>query len=234
VKYLGITIDKRLDWKAHIQEVCRKALTTIPALKSLAGSTWGARLQELRKIYQMVLVPQILYGCSIWGNCDLYAKGIHSQNARLLNSIQTQALRVVTGAYKATSQAALNIESHTTPILLEIKKRTMATAIRARSAIDFHIWTARAHILQYKKSPMAIIQRELQNRTTQLQIRRQEIILPYLTTPWWTPPKIRIPGTAQEAIKAHNKDISTTTSLAIYTDGSGISGKIGAAAIAPE
>ena len=54
---------------------------------------------------------------------------------------------MVTRAYKAISQAALNIKSYTTLILLEIKKQTIVTAIQARLAIDFCIWTIRAHIL---------------------------------------------------------------------------------------
>ena len=38
----------------------------IGALASLAGSTWGACLLELRQVYHVMVVPQITYGCSAW------------------------------------------------------------------------------------------------------------------------------------------------------------------------
>ena len=60
-----------------------------------------------------------------------------------------------------------------------------------------------------------------------------ESLLPYTAAPWWQPPEITIDENAQAATKTH----STVTSeldglLPIYTDGSGINGKVGAAAVA--
>jgi hypothetical protein len=54
-----------LNWKQHIQNSKIKISKSIGALASLAGSTWGARVTELRKIYQAVVVPQMMYGCSM-------------------------------------------------------------------------------------------------------------------------------------------------------------------------
>ena len=51
--------------------------------------------------------------------------------------------------------------------------------------------------------------------------------------PWWTSPPISIAGD-RETAEGRHKDITTEREppLAIYTDGSGINGKIGAAAVA--
>ncbi|KAH8748293.1 hypothetical protein F5882DRAFT_250546, partial [Hyaloscypha sp. PMI_1271] len=56
-KYLGLTIDGELNWKLHIEEVKVKATKSIGALTSLAGSTWGMSLKDIRRIYQGVVVP---------------------------------------------------------------------------------------------------------------------------------------------------------------------------------
>jgi hypothetical protein len=50
-KYLGVTLDLALNWKQHIQNLTVKISKSIRALASLAGSTWGAGVAELRKIY---------------------------------------------------------------------------------------------------------------------------------------------------------------------------------------
>lgn len=63
-KYLGITLDRKLKWKEHIEEVCRKATKTVNTLSSLGSSIWGVRMAEMRKIYRGVAVPQMMYACS--------------------------------------------------------------------------------------------------------------------------------------------------------------------------
>jgi hypothetical protein len=37
-KYLGIVIDRKLDWKSHIKEIRQKALKSINVLASLGSS----------------------------------------------------------------------------------------------------------------------------------------------------------------------------------------------------
>lgn len=67
-KYLGLTMDTKLTWKPHIEEIRQKATKTVHALSNLGNSKWGASLIELRKIYEGTAVPQMMYACSIWTN----------------------------------------------------------------------------------------------------------------------------------------------------------------------
>ena len=59
---LGITLQSKLSWKDHVSKVKGKAIKTIGALSSIAGSTWGGNFLALRQIFRAVIIPQIHTG----------------------------------------------------------------------------------------------------------------------------------------------------------------------------
>ena len=61
---LGITLESKLSWKDHVLKAKSKAIKSLGALSSIAGSTWGGNL--LRRIFKAIIIPQITYGASIW------------------------------------------------------------------------------------------------------------------------------------------------------------------------
>lgn len=66
VGYLGITLDIKLKWNAQLALIKTKVQKSIGALASLGGSTWGANLQVIHKIYLAVVISRMTYGLSIW------------------------------------------------------------------------------------------------------------------------------------------------------------------------
>jgi hypothetical protein len=108
--YLGTTLDPALRWEDQVKQVERKATPFLKPLTTLSGSTWGAGLIQLRRIYQSVIIPALLYGCSAWH--VLKPDGEHHQTRlRSLNKIHTRAMLAIAGAYRTTATAALNIET---------------------------------------------------------------------------------------------------------------------------
>jgi hypothetical protein len=62
-----------------------------------------------------------------------------------------------------------------------------------------------------------------------------ESIHPFITTPFWTPPEVMIDGNVEIAMKQHETVIKQDQSIiAVYTDGSGINSRVGAAAVCPQ
>lgn len=79
-------------------------------------------------------------------------------------------------------------------------------------------------------SPLETLTKRIERKTAS-KIENLEMIVPYSAPPWWIPPKLIIEGSKEKAEAAHKELIVTTKAKLIYTDGSGINGKIGAAAV---
>ena len=233
-------MDGELNWKRHIQEVKTKATKSIGALASLAGSTWGMGLKDLRRVYQAVVVPQIMYGCSAWSIAKDKGLGYTQKTMDILNGLQTRAARIIAGAFEATSGPALNTELFLLPMAQQVWKHNAESANRLLSThnipglVEFRTFRKkrRGRTNPYLSLLEHIYRRLYQRRGAT--IERQEIILPYLTPLWWQGPKTYIETSKKQATKKHKEQTANTQDhLHVYTDGSGINGEIGVAATSP-
>ena len=129
---LGITLQLKLGWEDHISKIKSKAIKSLGALSSIAGSTWGGNLLALRRIFKAVIIPQITYGASIW-HMPSGEKGHRKTLVTQLAQVQALGARAINGALKATSVQTLNIEAYLTPIGLELDKKADQTAARLYS-----------------------------------------------------------------------------------------------------
>src|SRR5438876_5631716 len=60
-----------------------------------------------------------------------------------------------------------------------------------------------------------------------------EVVTPFVVAPWWEPPEVQIAQSKEEALKYHDITIlcSPPDTTFIYTDGSGLEDRVGAAAV---
>ena len=232
-------MDSALRWKPHIDEIRRKVTKTISALCSLGGSTWGLTFQDMRKIYRGVVVPQIMYACSAWSNANWRTRNMPYTNKTLVNlqSLQARAARLISGAFKATSTPALDIETHLLPIEHQIWKHNIECLGRIglgeqdlREEEPQHGANGQ-RIRKTRMSPRKAIQKAIQDEQG-FNVKGLEVITPHVVPPWWTSPKTFIEESAEKAQKRHQYSIDNEpNAIHIYTDGSGINGHVGAAAV---
>jgi hypothetical protein len=69
MKYLGITIDRRLNFNVHIDNITGKCIKIIHALSKSAKINWGLRHNILRIIYTGAILAILSYGAPIWIEC---------------------------------------------------------------------------------------------------------------------------------------------------------------------
>jgi hypothetical protein len=66
MKYLGMYLDSKFNFNAHIDHTVAKLITVINILARTAKLQWGLYHKALKTIYEGVVVPILTYGASIW------------------------------------------------------------------------------------------------------------------------------------------------------------------------
>lgn len=65
-KYLGMIIDKDLNWNAHIRYVTENASRSIRLSNALIGKTWGLKPSMALWAYETMVILKMTYGSQIW------------------------------------------------------------------------------------------------------------------------------------------------------------------------
>jgi len=68
VKYLGLTLDKRLTWKQHIRSKRLILNTRSRTLKHLLSKNKLTKLETKLLIHKSLLKPIWIYGLQLWGS----------------------------------------------------------------------------------------------------------------------------------------------------------------------
>ena len=126
IKILGVFLNSGLTATAHLETLQKRVPALLGALKSITKSTWGLSLQTGRDLYLKAIRPALSYGATAWFPLEKEAKALRGK----LNAIQGRFLRSITGAYRATSTEALEIETFTEPLDLFIERTANLGLIR--------------------------------------------------------------------------------------------------------
>ena len=93
--FLGVALDTRLTWKTHLEAVAARSVRKLGLLKKLAGTTWGADTNILRRVFKGAVGPIMKYTTSSWAISP-------NANKSKLDKVQNVALRAIGGAMKTT------------------------------------------------------------------------------------------------------------------------------------
>jgi hypothetical protein len=117
LKYLGLIIDKNLNWNEHINTNVTKVLNCANAFLRVARNTWGLSAENMRTIYIGAIEPMLLYGASVWGNV-ITKKYIIDKLRRVQRIFAIKAIK----GYRTISYDAAVVIANLIPIELKIKE----------------------------------------------------------------------------------------------------------------
>jgi ribonuclease HI len=132
-KYLGVILDKKLNWNTHIEERRKKAYNALYICRRFAGSSWGLAPRISHWLYTSVVRPILTYGCLVWWTA------LSKVTARKrLTTVQRSACVGVSGALRTTPTEALECMLDLTPLDLYVKGQAAKSAVRLSASGQFN------------------------------------------------------------------------------------------------
>ena len=114
-KYLGVTLDRSLTFKSHIEKLCLKINSRINIIHKLVGSGWGASPDTLRTSARSLVFSTAEYCSPVWRG----SHHVHKVDVKL-----NQTMRVISGTVKTTPTVWLPVLSHIAPPDLRRSRKT--------------------------------------------------------------------------------------------------------------
>ena len=116
-KYLGVTLDRTLSFKQHLQNTAAKLRTRNNIIHKLRGTTWGSTAATLRCSALGLVYSAAEYCAPVW---------LNSTYTRLIDVQLNTTMRLISGTLKSTPTQWLPLLSHIPPP----KLRRQAASLR--------------------------------------------------------------------------------------------------------
>ena len=128
VKFLGVTLDNKLNYNTHIDNVTQKATAALMQCKRAVGPMRGPSPKTCKWIYTTVVRPILSYSVTVWvRTLD------NKNNLKKLERVQALALRIMTGAFPSTPFNSLNHLTETPQLAATSKEK------QPREQLDFKV-----------------------------------------------------------------------------------------------
>ena len=128
-KYLGVRLDRTLNFKQHIEEVAGNVTSRVSLIRRLAGTTWGASAKTLRISMQAPVFLAAENCASVW---------CRSPHVKKVDVEINSSLRVISGSLKPTPVFHIPVLAGIAPAGLRRKAATLALTRKAVKH-DWHI-----------------------------------------------------------------------------------------------
>jgi ribonuclease HI len=234
-RFLGIIMDNKLNWKAQCATALAKGQDWLIQFGRLARTTKGMNAKYIRQLYLSIAIPRMLYAADIFltpqqnvGNRASYARASHAAINKLA-TVQRRAAIMITGAMKTTATDVIEVMANLLPFHLLVDKHRHRAAMRLATLPRSHplhkpIENAANRLVKRHPTPL----HDLMHRYG-IQPKKTETIEAVRFGTRW------IPGLATEMIDDIDRAIESIRDddpdIKVFTDGSGMEGKIGAAAV---
>ena len=122
MRYLGVTLDSKLEWDIHRNNIIRTAKQNLMALSKIISAPWGPRPILSRWMYTGIIRPKLTYAALAWGH-TLNTSKVKKQ----LEHLNRIALLAITPIRKSIATKSLEIIYNVWPLDLFISYTGLAT-----------------------------------------------------------------------------------------------------------
>ena len=123
--YLGVTLDRTLSYKAHIEKTNKKVGTRNNIIRKLRTSKWEATPTTLRSSALALCYSAAEYACPVWER---------STHAKKLDATLNETCRMITGCLKPTNTNSLPVLAGIAPS--DVRRAVASRTERTRQATD--------------------------------------------------------------------------------------------------
>lgn len=127
LRYLGVILDKRLTFAAHVETVAGKAARSATALARLMPNV-GGPVQWKRRLLNSVVESQLLYAAPVWIEA---IAGVARTRTNLIRPQRTAALRTIRGYRTVSDEAALVLACMIPADLVGLERRRIGQRLSA-------------------------------------------------------------------------------------------------------
>lgn len=113
-KYLGMYLDRRLNWKEHIAKKNKQLKLKVSKLYWLIGRKSKLSLKNKLTVYKVILKPVWTYGIQLWGAAS-------ASNINKLQQFQSKTLRTIANAPWFVSNEVLHNDLRIPTVMQEAK-----------------------------------------------------------------------------------------------------------------
>ena len=236
-KFLGVYINNKLCFTQHTAHAITKGTKYVLASRRMMKTSRGIKARMMKKLYEGVAVPKMLYAVDVWG-AGMVEKGRGKKDdgwgacgfRKKMELVQRLAAIHIMGGMRSTATDTLFAHTDLQPIPILLRQHCSRAALRMATLplshpLHKHIISTYHH-RKHHKSPL----HKLTN-AFHLNPQKFETIGPVQHSTKWTP-DVCI-SVKPDKIEAETQDIKAESihDVCLYSDGSGYKGRIGAVAV---
>ena len=235
-KYLSVILDQHLNWKAQHAYTIEKGTKWATQIRRISRPSWGITPKYARRLYISVALPRIMYGADLWCHPmqgernETKIKGSAKVQKHLV-TLQRAGSIAITGGLRTSPTDSLNAASYLLPVPLLVDKICYRALTRLAMLPPGHplfplVRKNASGRVKRHRAPLHILLSLYKLNPTLV-----EKIPPTARNPEQVgklPFNIRVPKDRKSSVA---EAAAAREEIQVYSDGSAIEGKVGAAAI---
>ncbi len=246
-KYLEVMMNNQFIWKHHLKHLKKKLISKLNILTTLIEFIWKMNIENLRRIYLIIVLFQFTYCVSIWYVLNEEHDFKQKKNATLIfmKDIQTRTIQIIFDAFKSIVEVILNVEFYLSSIRQQLNMIIYDALLRLIISFAYlFIKNLRVLLNRFFALNQTQHQRMLYAQLSSLQklkikyaavfnkdLDRFKLKISFFVTFWWKLSIIIIVSFSEIAIVTHDQIMKECSHLIIFTNEIDINNQIKASAM---